>query len=569
MKTSIATTIKKTALAIIFCLLVLNTSASPANAAGWKTYTYDEVRAGVLGAQSTINSIVDSSAGVDQRQFVRIKEAKKGTDYQIEDYHLKSEKWFWIHITVTNNNDDSEATALGTGVSIKLNSKYSKESTVSTTIYSDNAEPEQCTDTIKVISDKKFKLKYVKGSAFLYNPANNYGRDYNINLDDEIMTGDGALVGTTEDDGYIDPGESATLSIMVEVVQPGERIESFEDLDARTIPKNISLKDVPKNTNEYSTIKAWNLIQKYSNPSVILKQEKKYFARSKGSWTKKQIKKDKKYRYLQRQARKIASGKDTDYKKIYAIAKATAGRVYYDWPYYEGKKKTTNMHPYAIWTKKRAVCAGYATLNECLLNSIGIPTMVIEGDGHAYNASYSRAKKRWIIYDSTWMSGNNYYGKSAWEKGSVSIDRFDMPPEQLSKIGSHQIYSIEGIKRGNTVYRILTGKDPQSNDAFSAKYTRTSSWFIYPSAQVKKSKHLVIHKKVAGYTVKKIQKFSFFNKRHIRKVTIPTTVNKIGNHAFYVNFKKRRLNTTVKTKLPRSKLNMKNGWWNRNVRVVR
>lgn len=153
---------------------------------------------------------------------------------------------------------------------------------------------------------------------------------------------------------------------------------------------------------------------------------------------------------IREKALEITRGITDDYEKVKAVHDWVAEHIWYD---YDGLNKKTEICYLAseVLEKKRTVCQGYADLAAGLLRSIGIPTKVTHGyamgigtggewtediltsdySNHAWNESYVNG--RWVIFDSTWDSDNQYEnGKFSEGTGCTGYGYFDPTIERFS-----------------------------------------------------------------------------------------------------------------------------------------
>lgn len=101
----------------------------------------------------------------------------------------------------------------------------------------------------------------------------------------------------------------------------------------------------------------------------------------------------------------IIAGAVKDYDKAHMI---------FDWIYKNVQyaydvNQTPWVDPWDVFTYKSAVCGGFSNLYKAMLNSVGIPAVLVSGNtpygAHAWNAVY--ADGRWFYSDSTW--GGSYF----------------------------------------------------------------------------------------------------------------------------------------------------------------
>ncbi len=310
---------------------------------------------------------------------------------------------------------------------------------------------------------------------------------------------------------------------------------------------------------------AWNMICNYADPDYFLQDP----------YRKKLT--DGQLEELRKAALSAAAGCNTPYEKIKAIAGFVAERTYYDYKYLADKKKNpTYIHPYEVYTQKRTVCAGYAALARTLLISIGIPCMDLNGENHEYNCAYDASGKRWVVFDATWCSQNKYTEEGEWIYQGCSYQRFDLTPQQLAELSSHEIYRVDGLLDGrdNTIYYMLDTKEISAADY---KNWSSGNWHlaISDAKNVKKIKAVT---GFAGFEVRELKKaaFSFCNSfqeadlssarisnlyrssfsgcNALERIQFPAELTELEEYAFYhcENLKKADLSRTKLTSLNQS-----------------
>ncbi len=290
--------------------------------------------------------------------------------------------------------------------------------------------------------------------------------------------------------------------------------------------------------------KVYGIIQDYVDPDYILNSNldslRSYYGLSDSQITK-----------LRNAAKKAVKGCKTDYKKIEAINKFVANRIYYDYDFYEGRKESTYTNPYKVFKNKRTVCEGYAGLVEVMLTLINIPCMYASGELHLYNIAYDSKNDEWIYFDATWASGNEYRNGES-EKGSYRPGFFDMSLKKLSKLSNHEVYGVNGIVVKGVLYSLNTPIDGK-------KWTNVNEWYISVSGAVnpknvgainyiqksfKKIPVTVIDawafEKCTGLTsitipnsIITIDDSVFSGCENLSSITFSNSVTKIGNEAFY------------------------------------
>lgn len=191
--------------------------------------------------------------------------------------------------------------------------------------------------------------------------------------------------------------------------------------------------------------KAWTLINKYADPDYFLTDPERNAIT------------DAQFEELRQAALQAVAECTTQYEKIKAIMAFVADRTYYDYYAYYNNKPSY-WSPYEVYEQKRAMCSGYASLMRTLCISIGIPCMDLEGHAHEYNAVYDSENGKWIFADATWCSRNSYSVDKEWEYHGYSYRCFDLTPEEIAELSSHQIYRIDGLLKDGLYYSLIPSK---------------------------------------------------------------------------------------------------------------
>ena len=191
--------------------------------------------------------------------------------------------------------------------------------------------------------------------------------------------------------------------------------------------------------------KAWTLINKYADPDYFLTDPERNAIT------------DAQFEELRQAALQAVAGCTTQNEKIKAIMAFVADRTYYDYYAYYNNKPSY-WSPYEVYEQKRAMCSGYASLMRTLCISIGIPCMDLEGHAHEYNAVYDSENAKWIFVDATWCSSNSYTVDKEWEYHGYSYRCFDLTPEEIAELSSHQIYRIDGLLKDGLYYSLIPSK---------------------------------------------------------------------------------------------------------------
>ncbi len=157
-------------------------------------------------------------------------------------------------------------------------------------------------------------------------------------------------------------------------------------------------------------------------------------------------------------AQQITEGCTTDYEKIKAVHDYVAGKLYYDYDYFNKRQGVTTYYdPEQLidMEKAHAVCEGFTGLASSLLRSVGIPCKAVRGNGvnlltnnwddeevqdnHSWNEAWCAEQNRWVIFDCAWDC-QSVKGSPENDDESVGVftkkDKrdfyFDITPEVIS-----------------------------------------------------------------------------------------------------------------------------------------
>lgn len=391
---------------IVISQLLGNTATAYA-AENLKGYSKEQIYAGVLGDKPALNVATGES------DF--LSDADKNGEIR-----LCREKTLWIKATIQNDNPKYSVVAKDVHIKMSINKKSEFQSVVSATITSSNAEPYSLTDTLTFSAPEGFHLEYINNSTHVYSWIN--GNLNRMRPNGQAVSDDGVLVGYNQLDGCIPGDQYIFVYIGLNVVW---------DKEIEALRSTVKGK---------ATVKKWDLLQNCTNPEYFLNEYHKKMTQKIGVTFR-----GAKYTALANDAKKQTAGCKTDYEKIKTVCEYIANRTYYDYQYYHGITKKTNRTPYDVWKNKKTVCSGYSALYWTMIDSLGIPCMILYGEDHAFNAAYDRASRRWIVLDVTWCSGNDFTNDGKWEKGLYDEDYFDMSLDYILTLTNHEILDVEGV----------------------------------------------------------------------------------------------------------------------------
>ena len=146
-------------------------------------------------------------------------------------------------------------------------------------------------------------------------------------------------------------------------------------------------------------------------------------------------------------AEEITLACKNDYERILAIHDWVAQNIYFDYDDYYKYTRNNNYDSLTVLSTRKSVCEGYSNLTVDLLRSVGVPAKKVTGyalgfnskepimDGylnHAWTEAF--ADGRWIVFDTTWNSCNEWRNGTKSKSGGLNADRpfFDLNMENFS-----------------------------------------------------------------------------------------------------------------------------------------
>lgn len=160
-------------------------------------------------------------------------------------------------------------------------------------------------------------------------------------------------------------------------------------------------------------------------------------------------------------AKKITEGITEDYDKVVAVHDWVTKNICFDYDVLYGDNNGIEIVASDVLKSRKTVCQGFADLSAALLRALEIPTKIVEGYtlgfggsstwtneifekhlvNHTWNESY--VDGRWVVFDTTWDSGNVYEnGQYTYDSSDVNYQYFDPTMERFS--ATHYIVDLEG-----------------------------------------------------------------------------------------------------------------------------
>lgn len=114
-----------------------------------------------------------------------------------------------------------------------------------------------------------------------------------------------------------------------------------------------------------------------------------------------------------KKAQELTKNSKNDSDKIEAIYSYIVKNIKYDTAKAEDVKSGYIPSVDDVFKTKKGICYDYSVLFASMLRSVGVPVKVLMGTSkdvteyHAWNQVYSKAKKEWIVVDTTLDAGSN------------------------------------------------------------------------------------------------------------------------------------------------------------------
>ena len=151
------------------------------------------------------------------RDYIMAREADSNLSYRKGPIMVKGEDSYWILTAVNNMCSDENVVAEDVRLSMSIEKKSPTETVVESVILCKDAEQKEVRQSIHFIGDEPFELEYYPNSAYLYSEYYGLVGSRGMPLTDDIMTGNGTVLGFWKIDGRIPGGlkNSVTVSIKV------------------------------------------------------------------------------------------------------------------------------------------------------------------------------------------------------------------------------------------------------------------------------------------------------------------------------------------------------------------
>lgn len=232
------------------------------------------------------------------------------------------------------------------------------------------------------------------------------------------------------------------------------------------------------------------------------------------------------YSQINAKAKEITSGCTTDREKAFAINKWVAENIYFDYDNFLHSKPRPSCDAVDVFNSQVTVCEGYAALMNAMCHAVGVPCRQILGQivtsssyfmpnetapllnegGHAWVEIY--VDGQWYMCDPTWDSRNKYeYGEKEY---NPSVDD----------------YFCTDIKTFSKTHYTIDYYDRVIIDSFSIN---PSIYGIKLCGYNASASEVVIPEEL-GITA--IHMRSFYANTKLKKITVASTVETIGDNAF-------------------------------------
>lgn len=223
----------------------------------------------------------------------------------------------------------------------------------------------------------------------------------------------------------------------------------------------------------------------------------------------------------------VTNGCKTDLDKIQAVYDYVTENVYYDWDYADDPDSYPDRTHTAleVYQTKRAVCEGYASLSKVLLQLSGVPCISVRGLGHIYSAGYDSDNKKWVIFDTTWGSGN-YLDNGQFYDQPTDYNYFDIGLEFLAKLKQHEVLWVDGLLPKNTNNAGHYGFRSNKKD-----WSNMSEWYCTLEDSNNKRSVTAVDS-IGDIPVLKVEDFGFDDDELISLDLSQSKIQTIGSGAF-------------------------------------
>lgn len=147
--------------------------------------------------------------------------------------------------------------------------------------------------------------------------------------------------------------------------------------------------------------------------------------------------------YLENMAAEITKDCTNEFEKISAVTEYVAKNVCYDHDFYTHDSKDwteVNLDPYDVLVNGSTICEGYARTTATLLQMVDVACIYVDSPNHKWNMAYDG--ERWIMFDTTWISGGRLEYGVLNKSDELWLDWFDFTLEKANSDESHLIEEV-------------------------------------------------------------------------------------------------------------------------------
>lgn len=187
---------------------------------------------------------------------------------------------------------------------------------------------------------------------------------------------------------------------------------------------------------------------------------------------------------------------------------------------------TSALMAYHVYKSGLGVCEDYANLSSVMMKMADIPTiLIVDMDGaHAFNAFYDGDK--WVFFDTTWAN----------EKKPEQ--HFDMTSEYMHSVGSHRLHSLQSLDKDGVLYDVWFSEERYCYISGSISGTKKISvspglyGIDFEADYLVSPVHSDVETVVLEEGMTEIPENYFKGCTKLSKITLPSTLKKIGSYAF-------------------------------------
>ena len=166
---------------------------------------------------------------------------------------------------------------------------------------------------------------------------------------------------------------------------------------------------------------------------------------------------DEQLAWVTAKSQEITEGCDTAAEKIFAVVEYVSQNICYDHDYYTHNLKEydeLNLDPYDVLMNETTVCEGYARTSAMLLQIAGVPCIYVDSPNHKWNMAHDG--ERWILFDTTWISGSRYEYGVKQKSDTLNLKWYDFTIDDANDDANHLIEYLDYMAVDGTLMAFPT-----------------------------------------------------------------------------------------------------------------